>query len=149
MEAFCKTFRLVPYITRIQRIAMKAIHLTPAVASRPQSLKKENSLMKLSLCPMIAIVCILFVGFIGIVSFTQQVEAHPIRVAYKHTDVNCHGEDSMLGYIICRVFTVTTSTVLEDHPRKNSTFHWHRTYRTDEYDSVDRYYADCGYCQSS
>ncbi len=79
--------------------------------------------MKLSLGPMIAIVCILFVGFIGIVSFTQQVQAHPYYVAYKYTEVNCLAEDSMIGYIICRVFTVTTRTVMEDHPRKNSTFH--------------------------
>ena len=104
--------------------------------------------MKLSLCLMIAIVCILFVGFIGIVSFTQQVEAHPYYVVYKHTDVNCQAEDSMLGYIICRVFTVTTSTIMEDHPRRGSTFHWHRRRTTDEYDSVDRYYSDCGSCQS-
>ena len=104
--------------------------------------------MKLSLCPMIAVVCILFVGFIGIVSFTQQVEADPIKVAYKHTDVNCQAEDSMLGYIICRVFTVTTSTVIKDHAPTNATFHWHRRYSTDEYDSIDRYYPDCGYCQS-
>lgn len=103
--------------------------------------------MKLSLCPMIAIVCILFVGFIGIVSFTQQVKADPIYVAYKYTDVNCHGRDSMLGYIICRVFTVTTRTVMEDH-EAGAFLHWHRKYISEEYDSVNRYYPDCGYCQS-
>ncbi|MYA55098.1 hypothetical protein F4X88_02280 [Candidatus Poribacteria bacterium] len=46
--------------------------------------------MKKSLSRIIAIVCVLIVGGIGLFSLTFRTQAHPKRLDYRHTTYNCY-----------------------------------------------------------
>ena len=104
--------------------------------------------MKKSLSQMIAIFCILSVGFIGIISFTREVQSDPGYVAYRHTNVDCYARDSLGWMEFCRSFTVTTKA--EYHPEGHDWYHDHGGHPSGpdrhEYGSVNRIYADCGFC---
>ena len=69
--------------------------------------------MKMSLCQIIAIVCILAMGTIGFVSLTPVSEAHPSKVKHvKNYDVTictAHGTE------LSRMPTSTSYYILESH----------------------------------
>lgn len=69
--------------------------------------------MKMSLCQIIAMVCILAVGTIGFVSLTPVSEAHPSKVkhveSYDVTICLAHGT------VLSKVHTSTSYYILEDH----------------------------------
>lgn len=69
--------------------------------------------MKMSLCQIIAIVCIFAVGTIGFMSVTPVSEAHPSKVKHvKYYDVTiCLAH----GTVLSRVHTSTSYYILENH----------------------------------
>ena len=69
--------------------------------------------MKMSLCQMIAIVCIFAIGTIGFVSLTPMSEAHPTKVMHvKEYDVTiCTAH----GTVLSKVHKSTSYYILEDH----------------------------------
>lgn len=74
---------------------------------------------------MILIACVLTIGFTGILSMTQQTEAHPKRLDVRHTTYWCHEKSG--GHIsLCKSWTSSGSRAVwpwanhwaEDGPHK-------------------------------
>lgn len=105
--------------------------------------------MKMSLSQMILIVCILTVGGIGLFSMTEESEAHPKRLDFKHTTYWCH-EKSGSWISLCKSWTSSGSRAV--WPWAN---HWaedgnHKDHSIEKnkhsYDSSSYTVSNCSKC---
>ena len=108
----------------------------------------------MSLSQIIALACILTIGFIGRFSLATKTDAHALRIDYTHTNIDCYEEymsgDILVRYI-CNSFTRTRAKHI--YPSDHYTEDWnHIGHATEENThatpSDNKSYPDCGWCTS-
>lgn len=104
--------------------------------------------MKRSLPRMILTVCLLTIGFIGILSMTEQTEAHPERLDYTHTTYWCHERDGE-WMSLCGSWTESGSRAVwpwTDHWKEDK--HRHHSIEENEHSYDDESYtvSNCSEC---
>lgn len=114
--------------------------------------------MKTSVSQIIAIACILTIGFIGLFSLATKTDAHYLRIEYTHTHIECFqqymvDEVPMLSW--CNSFTRTRGKHIypSNHYTESSDEEWNHNAHAQESntdaDAYDNeYYPDCGWCTS-
>lgn len=110
--------------------------------------------MKMSLSQIIAIACILTIGFIGLFSLATKTDAHYLRIDYTHTHIECFqeymiGDTNMFSW--CNSFTRTRGKHI--YPSNHYTDEWnHNAHAQESNTDTDAYdnetYPDCGWCTS-
>ena len=104
--------------------------------------------MNMSLSRMIAIVCILAVGFIGLFPLAKSTEAHPSHKAYTHTDIDCY-ERNGTWMAFCKSFTRTTWVAVNPNPHHTAAgTHIPHNFQqnTHDYDSDTIVVSSCSQC---
>lgn len=107
----------------------------------------------MSLSQIIAIACILTIGFIGLFSLATKTDAHHLRIDYTHTNIDCH-ESYLSGDFhalnLCNSFTRTRAKSI--YPSNHYTEENHNAHAQEENthtpDSDNETYPDCGWCTS-
>ena len=113
--------------------------------------------MKMSLSQIIAIACILTIGFIGLFSLATSTNAHYLRIDYTHTNIDCY-ESFMLGDLpmlnLCDSFTRTRAKhIYPSNHYTETSEEWNHNAHAQEPNthatpSDNETYPDCGWCAS-
>lgn len=105
--------------------------------------------MKSFLSQMILIVCILTIGGIGLFSMTEQSEAHPKRLDYRHSTYWCHEKDGEL-YVLCGSWTESGSRAVwpwKDHWKEEGNHKKHAIEKNKHsYDNESYEVTSCSKC---